>query len=121
MAGARRGTNKTFTIILSDIVPVGVAIDLPGIDTSKPHCFVGAQYFSDAEGDTPAVPDSGTIAIEVESLNTSPILEIIADNIIQAGMPMTKSWAANTLLVRATPSGITIATHYRIVVTCNEY
>ena len=120
MTGGRRGTNKTFTLIESDIVTIGSVINLGNIDTSKAHCFVGAKFFANADGDVQAIPDAGTITIEVETLNTSPVLEEIPDAIINAAAPCTRSWAANTRRVVATPDGITVASHYRIVVTCNE-
>ena len=118
--GARRGTDKTYTHIVSGIVTVATIIDLGNIDATKTHCFVGAQFFADAEGLAQAIPDAGTVTISVETLNTTPVAEAIPDGVIDAIAPCTKSWAANTRRVVATPSGITIATHYRIVVTCNE-
>ncbi len=116
----RRGTNKTFTLITSDIVDISTAIDLDNIDASKPHCFVGAQFYSDAQGAAVATPTAGTVSIEVETINTSPVLEPIPDPTIEASAPCTRSWAANTRRVVATPSGIDVATYYSIKVTCNE-
>lgn len=121
MSGARRGTNKTFTLIKSDVAPVASVIDLTGIDSSKPHCFVGAQFFADADGLVSATPGAGTIAIDVQTINMAPVFEPVANNIMDMTRLMTLSWAANTQRLRATPTGITVATHYRIVVTCNEY
>ena len=120
MSGARRGTDKTYSHIVSGISAVGDIINLGNIDVSKPHCFVGAQFFADGEGILQAIPDAGTVTIAVETLNTTPVVEDIPDGIIDATAPCTRSWAANTRRVIATPSGITVATHYRIVVTCNE-
>lgn len=120
MAGARRGTNKTFSLAISDISPVGNVIDLPGIDASKPHCFLGVQFFADASGSAPAVPTVGSVVIEVKTINTTPLFEPVPGGTINASAPTTISWAANTIRVRATPSGVDVATHYRLVVTCNE-
>lgn len=120
MSGGRRGTNKTFTLIESDIVTVGTSIELGKIDVSKPHCFAGVQFFTDATGDTPAVPTAGSVSIEVQTLNNFPRFEFPSGFQISAFTPTTVSWAANTLKVKATPTQIDIATHYRLVVTCNE-
>ena len=116
----RRGPDKTFTLIQSGIVAVASTIDLDGIDASKPHCFAGLQFFADAQGSAPAIPGAGTVSIDILTLNTTPVFEDPPGNIINATALGTISWAANTLNVRATPTGITVATHYRLVVTCNE-
>ena len=111
--------NKTFTLIESDITAVANPIDLGRIDSNQPHCFVGVQFFADALGTTPATPGAGTVTITVRAINTSPLFEVIPDNVIDATDPDTKSWAANTDRVLATPSGITVAAFYRLMVTCN--
>ena len=119
--GARRGTNKTFSLFVSDIVPVTETISLDGIDCSKPHCFAGVQFFASDDDTIPAIPTSGTVTIQIETLNTSPILESIPDNVIDIPLGLdTKSWAANTSRVVATPASIVGASHYRLAVSCNE-
>ncbi len=118
--GARGGTDKTVTTVFSEIVTVGTVAILANTDTSKAHCFVGAQFFGSADETDHAVPDAGQIEISVRTLNTMPITETIPDAIIFAEKPCTLGWAGNTQDVIATPSGITVATHYRIVATFNE-
>lgn len=120
MPAARVIENQTFTLIESEIVPVGDVIDLDKIDAVKAHCFVGAQFFADANGDAPATPGAGTVTIEILSINNDPVFESPPSDVIQAANPTTLDWAANTIRVKATPNGITVATHYRIVVTANE-
>ena len=117
---ARVVENKTFTLIESIIVPIGDTIILDKIDAVKPHCFAGVQFFADAQGETQAVPGAGTVTVDVETINSTPIFEAVPSNVIQAATIATISWAANTQRVRAVPLGITVATHYRLVVTCNE-
>lgn len=116
----RRGPNRIFSVIESDVTPVASPIVLTGVDTVRPHCFAGVQFFADAQGTIPAVPGAGTVAVTVQTINTAPVSEIIPDNVIDATAPTTLSWAANTQQVTATPTGITVATHYRLVVSCNE-
>ncbi len=118
--GARRGTNKTFSLFTSDIVAIGTEIILDGIDTSKPHCFVGAQFFADDQGAAQAIPTAGSVAIKIQTLNSAPIFEDPPNTTIDPAAPVTLSWAANTTKVKATPTGIDIAAYWRLIVTCNE-
>lgn len=116
---ARRGTNKLLTVYESDVVAVGETIELDGLDMGRPHCFVGAQFFSDAAGTTPAVPTAGTVTISVKTFNTQ-VYEPVADPVITASAPTTRSWSGNSIAVKAVPADIDVATHYKIVATCNE-
>ncbi len=118
--GARRGTNKTFSLFTSDIVAIGTEIILDGIDTSKPHCFVGAQFFADDQGAITAIPLAGSVVVKMQTLNTAPAYEDPPGGTIYPATPVTLSWAANTTKVKATPTGIDVATHWRLIVTCNE-
>jgi len=112
--------NGTFALIESPIVTVGTTIDLEGIDAVKPHVFAAVQFFADALGATPATPGAGTVTITVETVNNTPILESPPEAVIDATDLTTVDWGANTKRVIATPAGITVATHYRLIVTCNE-
>ncbi|MEE9367032.1 MAG: hypothetical protein V3W44_10120 [Dehalococcoidales bacterium] len=111
---------NVFTLIKSDIVTVGTTIDLDQIDTTKPHCFAGLQFFADSEGAVEATPGAGTVVITVQLINAVPVFEAITNGIIDVTNYGTVSWAGNTVRVLATPSGLTVATHYRLIVTCNE-
>ncbi len=112
--------NKRFTAIESDIVTISTEIEQGSIDATQPHCFVGAQFFADAEGEVRAFPDAGQIAITIQTYNSAPMFENVPVGVIPASNTETLSWAANTAVVKAVPSDITVATHYKIVVTCNE-
>ena len=112
--------NRTFTLIESPIVPIDTVIDLESIDAVKPHIFAGIQFFADAQGSAQAIPDAGSVMLTIETVNSSPTLEAPLNNFIDATNIKTADWAANTRRVVATPIGITVATHYRLVVTCNE-
>lgn len=112
--------NKGLTVIESDVTPVANVITLNGIAAHKRHCFVGAQFFADAQGQTQATPGAGSIAMAFQAVNTEPVFETVPSSPILGATPVTLAWEANTKTVRATPTGITVATHYRIVVTCNQ-
>ena len=119
-APARARKYRTFTLIESEIVAVSVDTILDGIDTSKPHCFVAAQFFGDAEGTTVVTPTAGLLVINIQTVNNTPVFEKIETVTITASSPVTLDWSANTKAVRALVAGIATATHYRLVVTCNE-
>ena len=115
----RKIEHPNFTLLESDIVPVGDTITISAPDATQPHCFAGVRFFSDDTG-TPVVPSAGTVAITIETINTEPVFEAIPANVINADAPLTISWAANTKRVRATPAGIVGATHYKLTVTANQ-
>lgn len=120
MSGGRKGTNKTFTTITSDIVAIGTPITLEGIDASRPHCHAGVQFFADADGVAAAIPTLGSIVIELQTLASKPLFEMATGSPIIVSNQETISWTANTITVRATPSDLDVATHYRLVIVCNE-
>ena len=115
----RRGPNKLMHYQESPVTPVGDPVTLASLDQVKPHCFAGCQFFSDAEGTTPVVASTGTVTIEVKTINNN-IFEPISGGIVDAASPSTVSWAANTKEVKAIPEGIVTAAYYKLVVTCNE-
>lgn len=118
--GSRRGTNKIVSFSESAVVAVDITIILGDLDTVRPHCFAGVQFFSDPEGLVPVVPSTGSLLLEVQTVNSTPVFEAVPSNIIDASAPSTLSWAANTKAVRITPSGVVGAVYYKLVVTCNE-
>ncbi len=118
--GARRGANEAVKFVESEVVAVGTIITLSELDITKLRCFAGVQFFSDAEGTIPAIPSAGTVQIEIQTINTMPVFELAFDHVIIASAPTTVTWAANTQSVRATPTGVTGVTHYKLVVTLNE-
>ncbi len=118
--GARRGENKTVTFIESAVFEVGSIIILSELDITRLHCFAGVQFFNNAEGTISVIPSAGTVEIEIQTINTTPVFEVALDHTIVANAPTTVTWAANTQAVKATPIGVTGATHYKLVVTFNE-
>ena len=118
--GARRGANTSITFVESAVVTVGTVITLNELDITRLHCFAGVQFFSDAEGTIPVIPSAGTVQIEIQTINTAPVFELAFDHLIVASAPTTVTWAANTQAIKATPIGVTGATHYKLVVTLNE-
>lgn len=113
--------NDTFTILTSDVTAIGSNIQIDEIDVVKTHCFCGVRFFADAAGAVEATPTAGTITITIKTVNTDPRFEDpISSNVITAATPDTIGWAANTRSVKAVQSGLDVATHYQLTVTCNE-
>ena len=116
--------NDTFTIHYGEITAIAnTPVTMLDIDAVKPHCFVGLQFFQDADGDVDAFPTGGSTAIAISTVNNEPNFEAPPVTIIQAFTPTTLDWSGNTVAVRAThavtPSGGSVA-FWRLVVTTNE-
>ncbi len=92
---------------VSDVTAIASAITVDWIDPSKPHCFAGLQFFSDAAGETPVVPTAGSVAVAVVTVNSYPNSDSIEDSPIDiSGAEFTVSWDANTKSVTFTPTSI---------------
>ena len=111
--------NEGFTLVESPVVPVGTTITMTNEDATQAHCFANVKFFADTNGQTPAIPGAGSVAIAVQVVN-SQAFENPPSPTIDATAPATVNWAGNTSRVRATPTGITVATHYQLVVTSNK-
>ncbi len=118
--GARRGTDKTFSLYYTDIVSVDTTLEISGLDMTKAHCFAAVQFFDDAVGDIAGTATAGSVTITAGTINNAPNYEPTIAGTIEAASPDTISWAANTIKAKAVPAGITGAIFYRMVVTCNE-
>ncbi len=114
--------NKFYTQIISTVVAVSETIIVDRIDTVRPHCFAGVQFFADADGETIATPTAGEVQLSVSTVNSGNNGNVF-ENFTQDSMDLTnlctRSWAANTTHVRAVPTGITGAAFYKLVVSCN--
>ena len=107
--------------IVSDPVPVATTIDLAGLP-SLPNAQVGAQFFSDAAGETPATPGAGTVTVAVESVvHGQALVAPPGGGAIDATAGTSLSWEnLNVKRVNAAPAGVTTATHWRLVVVFNK-
>ncbi len=84
------------------------------------HHFVGVEFFSDAEGDTPVTPSGGTYLIEVETKELSGVYQAPGSNSITAATPESVTFAGNPLSIRFTPSTITGAAYFSIKLSSNR-
>lgn len=106
--------------IQSDIEVVADTITITGLTSEMAHNFLGVQFFADSAGAAPATPGAGTIAVSVETENTTPVFEDPPDPAIDATAPDTLTWSGNTKSVKLIPTGITTATHWRALWTGNR-
>lgn len=104
----------------SVIVPVGDTITLeatedPGMSRVSPHGFAGIEFLDGAgDGANVVAATGGTATIEVRTTVNPSAWESFANNEIDCTAPTTPNWDGTILAVRAVPSGITGATHYRL-------
>ena len=113
---SRHFTSKFESVYTSVVVDVSTPIELTPGRREQPHIFVGAQFFSDAGGTTEVVPSGGSIAYNLKPITTNQY-EPFPKEIVQADTPETVSVSAPPVeSVRATPSAIAGATHWRIIV-----
>ena len=109
--------------VVSATVVVADTIDLvlQGDVGSCTHVFMGVQQFDgpDPESDTLIVAGAGTYAVTIKTQNTE-LFEAPPTASIDATAPVTISVAANLSAIKFVPTGITTATHYRVVVTANR-
>lgn len=120
MTGGRRGPNKIFSLVESDVTSIGTTIILDDLDLTRPHCFAGVQFFLDAAGLMPAVPTAGSVVVTAQTINSQPVYETVPGGVITASDPTTATWSGNTKAVKAIPSGVDVATHYKLILTFNE-
>lgn len=111
---------ENFELHESDVTAVADPVTLEGLPVQLPHLFLGIQFFDDAGGTSQVTPGAGTVAIAAETVVNPGVFEGIGGSPMDATAPTTLSWDSNTKSARATPTGITTATHYKIIVSANR-
>jgi len=82
------------------------------------HCFLSIRFFD--SGGLPVTPSGGTLAIEIQTLGNQPNWEDPPEASIDATVPTTIDWAANTNGIRVTPTALTGVDHWAVFVTLNK-
>lgn len=111
-------SRQRFMTVTSDIVGLNDIIQISGLPSDFPHCYLSAQFY-DSSGDR-VVPSAGTLVMTIETRSGEPFFESTPNNIITASAPTTLNWAANTQSLRIVPDSLAGATSYRIVATFNR-
>ncbi len=110
--------NGKFEVHESDVETVATTITLAGLSARLPNSFIGVQFFSDSAGTTFADPGAGTVKIDVEHFaGQDHFEEVIAA--LDATDPAIQQVAGNLSRAKATPTGLTTATHWKLVVSQN--
>lgn len=112
-------STQKFTYIESTVTDVRAVTTVDRVDVDKTQCYIGVQFFSDAAGTIPVTPGAGTVTLTVKTLNSN-VFETFTGNTITAATPTTVPFTGNVKEVLATPSGVTTASYYKVVVTCNR-
>jgi len=103
----------------SAITAVGSVALIEDINPSLLVHFIGVEWFSDAAGITPAVPTAGEVDVEAFDDTTRQWTPAQRDPIDATHLAHKSSYSANITAMRATPTAVTVATHYRLVVSSN--
>lgn len=119
----RQQNEQDFDIVRSPITAVADPVSLRA-DARLTHCFIGFEFFTSAAGTTSVEPTAGTMAVEVETVNSPGRLEAITGsplNLATTGRA-TLNFAANASRVVVTPATVSGngATHYRAILTANK-
>lgn len=101
--------------IPSKVTPVSDGSIEQIIDQSRVHNFAGVVFFNDADGETPVQPTAGTITFTVKLVVQPHSYQPTPSNVINADGVDQVSWAANTISILATFSGIVGATHAKLI------
>ncbi len=116
---ADQPVDRDLRIVRSNIEIVANTIQLEAVSPTIPHTFISVQFFADAAGAAPATPGAGTVTVTVRTIN-SQVFEAIPDNVIDATAILTISVNANVEEILLVPAGLTVATHWRAVVSQNR-
>lgn len=109
-------------VLVSDVVSVtqdaviGGLLDL--IRWSNPHNLMGVRFYNDAAGEeaNEVVPSGGSIIYTVKPITTNQFEALPLESNPSAAVPETVDVAAPPLVeAKATPAGITGATHWQLV------
>lgn len=85
-----------------------------------PHQFVTIAYFSDAAGTTPAEPATGTITAEYRYHGAQGFVVFSGSPVDASDNAAFVDCAGPAVEWRFTPTGVDVATHYRITVIGSE-
>lgn len=109
-------TGKYSSVNRSPITELGKEIELP-VDSTNPHYFVGIRYLN---AGIQVKPTGGTVTL-YRMPQTSNTYQKSPIGILAAQSPESElSWYGNTKKVKASPSGVTGATAYQVVVVSNR-
>lgn len=103
-------------MLTSDVTPIGSAARLT-LEPHIPHGVAWIEFFasSDPSG-AKVVPTAGTVTLAGILPGEPGYTVALTDGAIPADAPELRTWSAPFYALSASTSGITGATHYRVVV-----
>jgi hypothetical protein len=111
-----------FDQVVSPVTPIADPLAIP-VNARLPHCFVGVEFFDNAAATTRVEPTAGTVAVQVETVNSPGLLEpALGSPVALSSGRATLNFAANAARVVVTPTSVSGngASHYRAVLTANK-
>ena len=109
---------KGFTKLYEESGEVGNTINLT-LDWDFAHAFAGIDFFSDAELTTPVEPTAGTVTLTALTIVCEKFQDL-QNGVIDATDRKVIDFACNVVTLKAVPTGIVGATHYRLKVSTNR-
>ena len=109
--------NKPRTTI-SAITAIGSAVTVDaddGIDPSNPSFTAAIRYYSNVAGGI-IIPGAGIITVTAKGLASGQDTPIVGGDLEAADTTSYVPWKHHCTAVTATPAGVTVATHYQLVV-----
>jgi len=110
-------TNKPRTTI-SSVTAIGSAVTIgaiDGIDPSNPSFTAAIRYYSNVASGV-ITPGAGTVTITAKGLASGQDTPIAGGDLTAADITSYVPWKHHCTAVTATPAGVTVATHYQLVV-----
>ncbi len=98
---------------------VADTLTITGLSEVPVNGFAAARYFADAAFTTPATPGAGTVLIEVKLATNDQGVTVTDGTLTATDLTAQASWQSNITGVRATPTGLTTATHYQLFASMN--
>lgn len=113
--------NRPLEVARSAVTAVATPVTVE-VPADFRHHQIGIQFFDDAAGGQAnlVTPGAGTVAIVSQTVANEGVDEAHASSPMAGTAPVTLDLTGHIKKVTATPSGITTATHYQLVVTSSR-
>ncbi len=114
---------KITTSAVQALTAGALTINLPIEIVDNPHCFTAVEFYNDAAGlpGDVVLPGAGTTTFTLKTPVLPNQFQPFTSNVVtHVASNEQVSYASNPTEVRAAMAGITVATHARLRVMCNN-
>jgi hypothetical protein len=98
---------------------VAATLTISSVSEIPVNSYAACRYFSESTFTTPATPGAGTVLIEVKLATNDQWVTVSGGTLDATDASAQASWQGNITAVRATPTGLTTATHYQVYAAMN--